>query len=420
MLLLALTWLIAGSVCQSKTFETYLKQRNAASAPKKDAPVKKQDAPTKKPDAPSPQQQQPAKQQPAKQAVKPAPAQPTRTANNRPAAPVPRTELYCDAARQAEAWRRVGAHNKTLLFAIPTVSRPHDKDYLQNTVDSLLDQIEALAATRNRYFGAFRIVVFSFETLMRNSGFRRLHDRWHESAFNDRLRRYVELVELGENVRLRNSAPAPGDKHLPPMTDKHYQQTLDYALMFLMLEHRNAHVNIVVEDDLVMCAGALPRIVDDFCFLDATHGPHWGSLRMGIGFMGMAFPGRKLHSMRRYWQRYYLIKPCDLLHDDWAQSTLPGANRYDGVDFDMLPHTPISRSEFFATMHIFHPRQLPRDVPAQERYVLFGHKGDVSSVGNTNPYAPYACHEPLRDRWAQAPGHFYSAACDRYNVWPCE
>lgn len=332
----------------------------------------------------------------------------------------PHSALHCDDTRMRQAISRVGDHDKTLLFVIPTVNRPSDKNFLDATVSSLLTQIDRWEKETKgrRYFASIKISVFSFEPLTRNKAFHALYAKYHASHNNDALRRYVDLVELGDTVRFTNDNKY-ADKTLPKarLPEKQKQQTLDFVLMATVLEQSSAHTIVFMEDDIVLCDGSFARVVDDFCFLDSVHGKEWSSIRMGLGFQGIGIRTSKLRSLRRYWQHYYLIKPCDLLYDDWAWGTLAGANRYD--DLLLMPTEPISERAYTRDTSNIIPRKLPHDVPALENMVLFGHKGTASTLDNKYHDAPYACYKNLRQHWPQSPNDYYDARCDKFNVWPC-
>lgn len=357
---------------------------------------------------------------PQPRAVVPPPASRAR-AQSQNEQSIPHSKMHCTADRWKQALANVGAQNKTLLFVMPTIGRPENKEYLKSSIDSILEPILAWRQTgAAAYFAIVKILVVSFEPLQHNKAFAKLYASWHQSIDSDPLRQYVELLELGEDVRFRSRYQDPPD--LPPeivrTNARHRQQTLDFATLLLLLEQRHAHVSIIVEDDVVMCKNALERLFDDLCFLDAVHGDRWSTIRLGMGFMSIGLRHESLHSLRRFWQLYYLVRPCDLLYDDWAYGTLPGALRFGNIQ--ALSSRPIAPASFWNEYNDMQPRELADNMPIQEQLVLFGHRGTISSIGNKYSDAPYACGGKLRDMWVQPSKAFYDKSCDGFNVWPCK
>jgi hypothetical protein len=68
-------------------------------------------------------------------------------------------------------------------------------------------------------------------------------------------------------------------------------------------------------------------ILTDRCGPQAAPGTGWSIVRFSIGFIGILVPNPALDSMRAFFNRYYLIKPPDLMLIEWMHGDWPGGIR---------------------------------------------------------------------------------------------
>lgn len=61
-------------------------------------------------------------------------------------------------------------------------------------------------------------------------------------------------------------------------------------------------------------------------------GTGWSVVRFSIGFIGILAPQASLASMRDFFNRYYLIKPPDLMLIEWMHGDWPGGMRAPTLD----------------------------------------------------------------------------------------
>jgi hypothetical protein len=99
------------------------------------------------------------------------------------------------------------------------------------------------------------------------------------------------------------------------------QQTLDVVALILASAGRADYV-LFTEDDAELCAGALPLVRQSIDDGNRVSSGSWSVIRFSIGFIGILIKDASLSGFSRFLQKFYLIKPPDLLLMEWMVSSL--------------------------------------------------------------------------------------------------
>jgi hypothetical protein len=83
----------------------------------------------------------------------------------------------------------------------------------------------------------------------------------------------------------------------------------------------------------------LRRVASRCVQMQAT-GTGWSIVRFSIGFIGILTPQPALQSMRNFFNRYYLIKPPDLMLIEWMHGDWPGGMRAPTLDGGLRASPP--------------------------------------------------------------------------------
>ena len=108
------------------------------------------------------------------------------------------------------------------------------------------------------------------------------------------------------------------------------QQSMDVIALVTAAEESGAEYVLFTEDDAELCPGTLPAVARAISHANsytagrgAEPGAGWSLVRFSIGFIGILVPAPALPSMRSFFQRYYLIKPPDLMLIEWMHVRAP-------------------------------------------------------------------------------------------------
>ena len=344
---------------------------------------------------------------------------------------------------------QMGAGAPSLLIAVPTIPRVvkattvaqgamtamgigEEIDYLTHTIESL---VKECAGTN--LFSSVEILVVAHAEV--HGPFEKLKLKYGKgSSFTDPT---LKLSFMNDGAPSKRRADPHRDDQ--PEVDDHKnpddrpgikvrQQTLDVVSLATASEGRADYV-LLTEDDAELCEGALLLVrqsIDESA--QARPDGQWSMVRFSIGFIGILFQAKAMPALERFFLRYYLLKPPDLLLIEWIHGDWPGSVRADGltappnaipgcaaVDCDIEPVSIPEWTAFLSTKPNNGPLhgQPPAGVHFTSKTNLWDHKGYSSSLRTTGAAQFPKCGMPLSSHlWALE--HFHPG-CRATQISPC-
>jgi len=264
----------------------------------------------------------------------------------------------------------------SLLIAIPTIPRRSktggNVNYLTGTVESLVrESIASSSASKVPLFTSVEILVLSHGVSLISPHSSALPNVANRKSFRggaavesehpdfvalktkysggeergvvdlpaaDTALGALKLLFKVDGGEARSMDPHADDQ--PPVDDRKNpddrpgkrvrQQSMDVIALVTAAEESGAEYVLFTEDDAELCPGTLPAVARAISHANsytagrgAEPGAGWSLVRFSIGFIGILVPAPALPSMRSFFQRYYLIKPPDLMLIEWMHVRAP-------------------------------------------------------------------------------------------------
>jgi hypothetical protein len=292
----------------------------------------------------------------------------------------------------------------SLLFAMNTVERKHQEDYLISTVNSVMNQINARSWNLS--------VCENVQLLVMNQKIPNV--RFSSLQASDNL-------FLFENSRARSVEPHSIDQ--PPVDDNNNaelrpgplvrQQSWDLlSIVDKSLQISEFRYIVLSEDDAPLCPGALEKVIDELYFADRFM-KGWSVLRTSVGFIGIVMSRESVLKFRAFLHAYYMIKPPDLLLSQFQHGTWPGSCAV----IDEAPTIPVLPTVFPSIV-----AQQSRNGPPRpfltSRENLFLHLGSVSTLRDRVAVATPQCGKSLSSSVFD-PKERFRPECAAFLVSPC-
>lgn len=293
-----------------------------------------------------------------------------------------------------------------LVIGIPTVPRSNSLDYLNPTLDYILQQLPPLSRAADPFFGRVLIVVMNQAHGVPHPAFDAAVERFHGKDTSTRgsgggnslldgghphhpkgsyLRFVTNPKPRAETGRTGGDANKPG-----PVVR---QQTLDViALLDALIEGLNplpAHY-MFMEDDFRLCPHAL-RTLEYLLDRAYRQDPDWIMVRVCFGLNGGVIQGRDLPVLADYLRDSVARRPPDHLLVEWFAGETPRSAAHKGT-----------RTHFAS------------------RYNLLEHFGTVSSLRKQRQSQYAACYEELGDGVLFEVEAFKARECGHDDLWPCK
>ena len=278
-----------------------------------------------------------------------------------------------------------------LIFAIPTVARDA-ADYLNLTLEALLCQMRPGIAAGGEVQKACIAV---YEARPPALGSATTPFAKARALLRARTDVFFLSAPSTPNTSLLSAAERSGGAIGPAKSAATKRQTADVARMLLAVERlSHAHV-ILMEDDWLLCEGALDAI--RYLLAKATiYQTDWAALRFSYGLNGILMHARDLPAMARF-----LLDPAADKEND-----LPDAP-VDHLVYRWLRGKYSAGRAYFGRRHIM-----------AYRHTLFWHIGDASAVGNSAKRHKPKCYG-LTKEWLFDKESFHVEDCPDDDLWPC-
>lgn len=280
------------------------------------------------------------------------------------------------SARDAQAMRR----QHWLVIGMPSTPRVDGADYLNPTLDYLLEQLPA--DPLHPLFGKVLIVVM-------NNGHGKTHD-----AF-DAAEARMQSHPKGSNVHFTVNGPQPdplGDKQDAGTVNKPgskvRQQTRDVASL-LEYAHGMGEYYMFMEDDFRLCPSAMMALQ---YVIDKANRvfPNWILIRTCFGLNGATIHDEDMPFLASYYREHQARRPPDHMLVEWFAGEREQSKAYVGD-----------------RKHIAF------------RYNLFEHIGYSSSLRSSKSPKYAVCYDELVDGVLFEVEAFKPNECKHEDIWPC-
>ena len=197
-----------------------------------------------------------------------------------------------------------------LRFALVSVARKSDADYLLRALHSILEQLPAHPAHPMRT--STDVVVVN------NNEPAEAHRVFHDAA-----QRYAgRALFIGKKtLQPPLDCPTPAGRsrgRTPPPKESVQRQTCDLVAAFRALEavRPAAEHVMLLEDDWLLCPNGLAAVAHA---MDKSYmyDPHWIALRVSYGFNGVVVKGGDLPSLTEHLAAHFSRRPPDHLLFEW-------------------------------------------------------------------------------------------------------
>ena len=289
-----------------------------------------------------------------------------------------------------------------LLFGIPTLARPGGVNYLNLTLEALLCQMDAAAARRPRQLSTGGpdaspcIAVYEVRSPSQISG---------KSPFElarQQLAGRADVMFVRSSSCDNSGSSGIGSAiteghvtHDSARSERTRQQTRDVASALLTLAPWAQQYFVLLEDDWVLCEGALDAI-QYLLRKSAIYQPRWAALRFSYGLNGIALHAADIAPLATFLlhpegekENTMPDAPVDHLTYRWLRGKYQGGRRYHGERHMMA-----------------------------FRHTLFWHIGEASAVGNRQGRHRPKCYA-LTKEWLFDKESFHEDECPDDDIWPC-
>lgn len=272
-----------------------------------------------------------------------------------------------------------------LVIGIPSVARKDGLDYLNPTLNYILDQLPDPQTGKNQ------LLVNQVRVVVLNNGHGQPHPAFEQAQRRlDPARnpkgRYI-LFRTNPNPVTEGLSADAGSPNVPGARVR--QQTVDMASVVEAGASLNPRLFFLMEDDFRLCPHFFP-VLEYATSKAVLVSPEWLALRISYGLAGAVLQGRDVRPLAQYLRRHVQRRPPDHLLVEWFAGERPESREYKGD----RPH--------FAF-----------------KFNLLQHFGTVSSLRNQKQGRYAGCFELLDTGSLFEVEVFKPAVCPNEDIWPC-
>ncbi|CAM9349370.1 unnamed protein product [Ectocarpus sp. 12 AP-2014] len=305
-----------------------------------------------------------------------------------------RDEYLVAAAPAVAAAAVPGRRKASVVLGVPTVPRPKGVNYLEQTLQAVLAQVDQQeSSTNGTPEGGLAITI-----LVMN-----VHGPSHEAFYKARDkyegRRGVIFMSVGEALDA-DGAPivvgkgepltpkAQARKKVLPLT-KVQEQTRDLVYLLRAAAGLADHY-LFMEDDMLLCPGGAAAIGRMISKAHSYH-PDWIAIRASFGMNGILIQDKDVLTFASYLEMHQKRRPPDHLVVEWFAGETPASAEFKGNRQHMA-----------------------------FRYNVFQHLGSVSTLrGKISPDYP-KCFEELTIQTLFEVEAFDFKGCPDEDMSPCD
>jgi hypothetical protein len=272
-----------------------------------------------------------------------------------------------------------------LVIGIPSIARKDGLDYLNPTLDYILNQLPDPQTSRNMLLaGQVRVVVLNNGHGQPHPAFEQAQKRLNPAS--NPKGRYV-VFRTNEEPITEGLSNDPGSPNVPGSRVR--QQTVDMAAVVEAGASLNPRLFFLMEDDFRLCPHFFP-VLDYATSKASLVQAEWLALRISYGLAGAVLQGRDVRPLAQYLRRHVKRRPPDHLLVEWFAGEKPESRQYKG------------ERRHFAF-----------------KFNLLQHFGTVSSLREQKQGRYAGCYEPLDIGSLFQVEVFKQAECPNEDIWPC-